>query len=80
MRPWCLSLFALALLAGCPRDAQEPRRGSAAACARYPDCNEGATCADVPLKACVDKLCEHSPTLVVPCLRSLTAPIDAAAP
>ena len=57
----------LLLASGCPRDVQTPEPGEAIRCDELADCNGGAVCASFPLEACVDGLCEVTPTLVVPC-------------
>lgn len=54
--------------AGCPREVQEPEPGEATPCDTLADCNGGRACGSVPLRACVDGLCEEQPSLVIPCL------------
>lgn len=63
-----LPLLVLFVVAGCPRDVQEPDDpGGVPTCETVADCND-RTCG--LLRACVDGLCEREEdaSLVVPCL------------
>lgn len=68
-----LAALAALMLPGCPRDVQEPEPGEAQPCEALEDCNAGLRCGGSPLRACVDGLCESSPSLVVPCVRGRDA-------
>jgi len=65
--PLVAALALVLLLSGCPREVEEPEPGEARPCEVLADCNGGRTCADVPLEACVDGLCEEQGSLVRPC-------------
>jgi hypothetical protein len=60
-------LLALFFLAGCPREPQDPTRGDSEMCNTLADCNGGRRCGGEVLRACVDHLCEGTPSLVLPC-------------
>lgn len=52
---------------GCPREVQDPSPGDGPPCDVLADCNGGSSCGEEPLRACVDSLCEQTPSLVRPC-------------
>lgn len=62
------ALLVIAAASGCPREVQEPEPGEATPCDSLAGCNGGQSCGGFPLRACVDGLCEESPSLVIPCL------------
>ena len=62
-RSLALVLPLLALLAGCPRDVDEPP-GAGDPCERIEDCNVSACGA---LRACVEGFCENRQSVHVPC-------------
>jgi hypothetical protein len=69
VRIW-LSLSLLVSLSGCPRNVNVPDPPSGAArCSSERDCNDTADGGEPCglLFACVEGLCEQSPTRVVPC-------------
>lgn len=68
-----LATLAALALSGCPRHVQEPEPGEAQRCDVLEDCNAGLRCGDTLLRACVDGLCEATPSLVVPCVRGADA-------
>ena len=69
---WAL---AAVLWVGCPRDPQAPDPGEEAlSCETLADCNRGLECGSFPLRACVDRLCEVSPSLILPCARPDAGP------
>lgn len=75
----CIVVLACALwLPGCPREAQDPEPGPGRPCITYADCNAGRECGELPMRACVDRLCEDGASLVKPCPGGgLPIPLDA---